>query len=64
MKRTAGMTLYNVTIEFDDGTYKVKAWSNDETHAKHLALLDARMATPAHPCYSGKVKSITATVER
>lgn len=51
-----------VTIKFSDGEYKNHVTADTARHAEHMALVDARMASP-YGSYSGKVLSSEARLD-
>lgn len=62
--RTAGLTLFDVAIFFDDGLFEVGAWGKTKEQAYGLALQDARMACATRRAYLGKVIDWTATPKK
>lgn len=57
----SALKTWNVRIEFTDGVWERQAISASKEQAEHLVMLDARMMTADHPCFFGKVLSITST---
>lgn len=41
----ATLRKYNVSIKFEDGSFKATAWAESPNHAHELARVDARMAS-------------------
>lgn len=54
-------SLFAVTIEFDDGTYRGEAWGRTEDEAIRMCQIDARMASPFAQ-FNGKVISHSAVL--
>lgn len=57
------MKTYNVTIDFDDGQYRIQVQAWSEWQAYQIALQDARMASPA-PIFNGKVIGYEVSARR
>lgn len=56
MSTAANMTRYAVSLEFTDGQHRVFATASSEAQAIHLAVLDARMASPAGSFFGALLK--------
>lgn len=55
--------MYDVTIDFSDGTFHGRALAEDQYSAEHIILQDARLETPEHRCYAGRILSVCTREE-